>query len=690
MATSVPHPRAIPYRLVCLWLALATMAVHAQSPLGLAELSLEELMEIEVSSVSRKSEKLASVAAAVTVITANDMRHAGVTTLPEALRLAQGLHVAHIDANKWAIAARGFNAQFVGYLLVLIDGRSVYSPLFSGVFWEIQDLLLDDVDRIEVIRGPGATMWGANAVNGIINVITRPAVETQGTLVRVAGGTQERGAAVRHGTSVGETGHVRAYVKLDDRGTYVDDAGVAAHDGSSSAHGGFRADWDPAEGTSASLLGGLYKVDADETLSIPVLEPPYDNIVEDRRRYLGGHLLGRWRRAWAGGQELTLQTYYEISEEKGVWTQPDGPLQHRRQTLDFDSQFSLAPRGRHKLMWGTGYRTTRDDIAEMVDFHLVPPRRTDHLLSAFFLDEVDLSENRLHLSVGSKFEHNGYTGFEFQPSLRLLGRLRPNHSLWAAVSRAVRTPTRIEHDVRLIGDVLPPDSPMNPVNVPLRVELQGNRQMRSTQLLAWEVGYRADLPGLAAVDLAGFYHVYDDLRTMEPQSTSYDSLAAIPHLELNFKAQNRMSGEAYGLEAMLEARPSTRWRLRATYSWMEMDLRLAADSRDPRSDELENEMPRHQWALRSNCDLRRNLGLDVNLRYISQLAGLDVDGYAGLDARLQWQVRPEWQLSLVGRSLLQDDHLEFRKEAFINTQSNRVQRDVYLSSTWNFGPKLKH
>lgn len=686
MAVSTHRPNAVFRRLACLWFALATVAVHARSPADLADLTLEELMAIEVTSVSRTPEKLSSVAAAVTVITADDMRRAGVTSLPEALRLAQGLHVARLDASKWAIASRGFNAQFVGYLLVLVDGRSVYSPLFSGVFWEIQDLLLDDIDRIEVIRGPGATMWGANAVNGIINVITRPAGDTQGALVRLGAGTEERAfAALRHGAPLGETGHVRAYVKLSDRNASADAAGNAAHDGWSSAHGGFRADWELTHGTEASVRGGLYKVDADETLSLPVLAPPYDAVVEDRRSFVGGHLQGRWRRAWSGGEDLALQTYYEVSEVEGAWNQSEGPLRENRHTLDFDSQLRLAPIERHRVMSGVGYRVTRDRVAELVDFYLVPPRRTDHLFSAFILDEVTLSDGRLHLSIGSKFEHNDYTGLEYQPSLRLLCRPRPNHSLWAAVSRAVRTPTRIEHDAHIIGGVIPPDDPVNPVEVPIRVELQGSRQMRSTELLAWEAGYRADLPRFASLDIAGFYHVYDDLRTVEPTWTSYDSLAVIPHLDLHYQAMNRMAGEAYGFEAMLDTRPAPRWRLRATYAWIGMDLRLDEDSRDPESGGLDNEMPRHQWALRSTCDLRRHLGLDVGLRYTDQLTGLDVNGYADLDAHLHWQVRPGWQLSLVGRGLLQDRHLEFRKKAFINTQASRVQREIYLASTWKHG-----
>lgn len=681
-----PAPRTGVFcRRACLWLGLAAGMVHAQRPL--VELSLEELMDIEVTSVSRKPEKVGQAAAAVTVITADDIRRAGATSLPEALRLAQGLHVARLDASKWAITARGFNAQFVAYLLVLVDGRSVYSPMFSGVFWETQDLILDDVDRIEVIRGPGATMWGANAVNGIINIITRPAQDTQGTLVRVGTGSEERVlGAIRHGARLGESGHVRAYVKVADRDGYVDAAGADAHDAWSSAHGGFRADWDLATDASATLQGGLYKVGADETLSVPVLEPPYDTIVDDHRSYTGGHLQGRWQRAWSGGEDLALQTYYEVSELEGASEQPDGPLRENRQTLDVDAQLRLAPMGGHEIMWGAGYRVTRDRVSELVDFHLVPPRRTDHLFSAFVLDEVAFREDRLHLSLGSKVEHNDYTGLEYQPSIRLLYQARSTQSLWAAASRAVRTPTRVEHDVRLIGSVLAPEHPMNPVDIPVRIELQGSRQMRSTRLLAWEAGYRGELSRLAALDLAGFYHVYDALRTVEPTSSGFDSLAVIPHLGVYYVAGNRMKGEAYGIEAMLDARPWSRWRVRATYAWMGMDLRLDADSSDPESDEVDEEIPQHQWGLRSTCGLRRNVDLDLGLRYIGELTGLGVDGYAGLDVRLQWQVRPGWQLALVGRDLTQDRHLEFRKDAFINTQASHVQRDVYITSTWQVAP----
>ena len=620
------------------------------------------------------------------MITSEDIRRAGATTLPEALRLAQGLHVARIDASKWAIASRGFNSHFVSNLLVLIDGRSVYSPLFSGVFWEIQDLLLEDVERIEVIRGPGATMWGANAVNGVINIITRDARETRGALLKTGMGTEERGfGALRYGARLGESAYYRAHVKYFNRDPLVDAGGTEADDAWSSLHGGFRLDWDVDDDDTATLQGRLYKVEADEILAIPSRLPPYLSVINDQRNFAGGHVQGRWQRELADGATLALQIYYDLSEVEGAFTQQDGPFRETRHTLDFDTQHSFARTGRHEIIWGLGYRLTRDRIAGIVDFSFDPPRRSDQLFSAFVQDEIALSAERVYLSAGSKFERNDYTGFEFQPNLRLLLKLHPRQSVWTAISRAVRTPTRIEDDVRLLGDVIPPSSAANPSDLPIAVIFQGDRGIKAENLLAWELGYRGEVMRGITVDVAGFYHVYDDLRTLEPAVPFLDTLATTPHLSIPFRARGKMRGEVYGTEAMIEVRPLPRWQMKATYTFLQMDLRLDEDSRDPGSDALADESPNHQWALRSAMDLHQNLELDLGLRYTGELSGLNVEGYVDLDARLEWRVRPGLAFSLVGRNLLDDHHLEFSKVAVINTQSSEVERELYGMWTWEFG-----
>ena len=667
-------------------LLLAPAFAHPQESLRLTELSLEELMDIEISSVSRKTEKVAAAAAAIAVITAEEIRRSGATTLAEALRLAPGLHVARIDASKWAIASRGFNNHFVGHLLVLIDGRSVYSPLFSGVFWEIQNLPLEDVEQIEVIRGPGATMWGANAVNGIINIITRNARETQGGLLKAGLGTEERGFGnLRYGAPLGESGYYRAHVKYFDRAPLVDSAGTKAADAWSALQGGFRLDWEAGEDDTAILQGGLYKVEADETLSIPYLLPPHVLVVEDQRNYAGGHLQGRWRHALSGGAELALQIYFDRSEVEGAGMHQDGPFRELRHTLDVDTQYQFALAGSHEIIWGLGYRSTRDKIANIADLALDPPRRSDQLFSAFVQDEIALSPERLYLSAGSKFEHNDYTGFEFQPNLRLLLRPHPRQSVWAALSRAVRTPNRIESDVRLLGNVIPPNSRVNPGDLPIRVVLQGDKEVEAENLLAWELGYRAEVARGISVDLASFYHAYDDLRTVELATAYLDTTATIPHIDLPFKGKGKMEGESYGIETVVEVRPSPGWQVEATYTYLQMELRLDEDSRDLGSDALADESPDHQWALRSAVDLHPNLELYLGLRYVDELNGLDVGSYADLDARLEWRVFPGLTFSLVGRNLLDDHHLEFSKQALINTQSSEIEREVYGTCTWNFG-----
>src|SRR5574337_781834 len=400
----------VAWTLVLTW-GLIVGLVHAsaqaqQPPPDLTELSLEQLMSVEISSVSKREERLWESAAAVSGITGEDIRRAGVKSIPEALRLVPGLQVAQFGSNRGAISARGFNATFSNKLLVLIDGRTVYTPLFAGVFWDVQDTLLEDIDRIEVIRGPGGTLWGANAVNGVINVITKQAKATQGGYVEVGGGSEEQGfVGTRYGGRVGENLFYRGYFKYANRDNLVTAAGRDGIDDWRTYRGGFRLDWEPSSRDTVTVQGDLYKGDFGQTLTIPSLFPPFSTTRDSRDDFAGGNLLGRWRHRTADRRETSLQFYYDRTHRNELL------FHEMRDTVDLEFQYRFPVGTRHDLMWGAGTRVTVDTIDNSASLVFAPTRRTDHLVSGFIQDQIALIHDRLTLTLGSKFEQNSFSGF---------------------------------------------------------------------------------------------------------------------------------------------------------------------------------------------------------------------------------------------------------------------------------------
>jgi iron complex outermembrane receptor protein len=643
----------------------------------LTELSLKELMDIEVVSVSKRAEPISAAAAAVYVLTREDLRRSGATSIAEALRLVPGVEVARIDANKWAVSARGFNGRFANKLLVLIDGRSVYTPLFSGVFWEVQDTLLEDVDRIEVIRGPGATLWGANAVNGVINIITRSAWDTTGSLVTAGAGSEERGfLGVRHGGLLGNSAAYRVYGKGFERDGGVDPAGGNGADDWSMIRGGFRVDRKLAAVGGLTLQGEVYDGEVGETLTLASRAVPRPVTADSDSQISGGDLLARWQRQLAADSDLAVQLYYDRTVREAEILDED------RDTFDVEVQHGFAPSPRHRVLWGLGYRRTADDIrsSDIVSFQ--PARRTDDLASAFVQDEFSLRPDRLWLILGSKFEHNDYSGFEFQPNVRALWRPRQRHTLWAAVSRAVRTPSRAEHDFRFIAQVLPAGAlfPGSPTAV---ATIFGDRGFDSEDLLAYELGYRAGVaPGLF-LDLATFYNRYDHLRTTRTGAPFLQTAPPPPHLVIPTRISNDLEGETYGAELAADWRLSPGWRLSAAYSWLEIQLRNRLNPADPTVRNDERASPRQQASLRSAVDLPGAVELDLTARYVGPLPSLGVKSYTGLDLRLGWKPRPRLEVSLVGQNLLDGEHLEFAPEV-IPTHPTAVERSLYGRLTWRF------
>ena len=629
-------------------------------PSTLKKLSVEELADIDVTSVSRYPEKVSEAAAAVAVLTSEDIERSGVTTIPDALRLVPGLDVAQVDSHTWAISSRGFNDTFANKLLVLIDGRTVYTPLFSGVFWDVQDTLLEDIDRIEVVRGPGATLWGANAVDGVINVITKSARDTQGLFVSTGGGTEERDFFnVRYGVKIDDDTFARVYFKYFDRDSSVLPDGTDTHDAWNMARGGFRFDSEPSSENSFTLQGDIYNGNEDEIYSVPTMLPPFATTIVSTDQVSGGNLLGRWTHTFAPDSQLTLQAYYDRTER-------ETPIfGERRDTGDIDLQDRFDWGDRQKIIWGLGYRITHADIKNSVNVSMFPTNRTLNLYSAFVQDEILIVPDRLHLTLGSKFEHNDFTGFEIQPSARALWTPGHAQTIWGSISRAVRTPSEAETDIRL-----------NPAGAPPGfATIHGNPDMESEKLIAYELGYRVQPIDQLKLDLTGFYNDYDDLRTLEPRR---------PALDLSSLIENREFGETDGVEVSATAQVTRQWRMQGSYSYWEARLHREPGSHDTSTKMTDEESsPHNQFFIRSLLDVGWNIQFDSTLRYVDVLPAPKIPSYLTLDLRLAWSPRKDFEVSIVGRNLVDDRHLEFAP-TFIGTQKTDVVRSVYGMVVWRY------
>jgi iron complex outermembrane recepter protein len=680
--------------MACALLIMGHRGLVYASEIGidLAALSLEELMGIEVTLPSRGGGTLFETAAAVYVLTGDDLRRSGVTSIPEALRLVPGMQVGHIGASKWAISARGFNDRFAQKLLVLIDGRNIYSPLFGGVFWEEHDLILADVERIEIIRGPGATLWGANAVNGIVNIVTRGTEQTQGGLVQLGAGSEERAlAALRYGGSWGQNAQYRVYGKFFDRDAFVDSSGARAADQWQVRQFGLRAEWKPNSRDELSGQGGLRDSQAGQTWRFPTLEAPYLEAFNSTSDGSGAYAVLRWKRTLSASSDLRLQTYYT---HRRIVDMFNG---EKRNSYDVDFQHRSA-HGRHQVVWGLGYRFTSDNTRSSLKVSFDPARRSDHLFSAFAQDAVDLLRDRLRLTIGSKFEHNAYTGFEFQPNARLLWTPHSQHVLWAAFSRALRTPARADDDVRIALRTFPTETIIpfaGPDSPPLLAYIAGNRAFRSEKLLACEAGYRVRPHENLFVDVATFYNDYDNLRSGVLSAPIFVELPA-PHFTADLLIANAMRGRALGGELAVEWHLA-RHRLRLAYSYLNIDLDLKAGAL-PENKDVEKGHPEHQFYVWHSFDVRPDLQLDAIGRYVggifqdkesdglaygAYLPQRAVGGYFELDLRLAWQLNERMGIDLVGQNLLQKQHAEF-VDFFIDTLPTETQRGVYAAATWKF------
>ena len=654
----------------CAGVVSAAEPAVAPSSGGSSDLDIDQLVNLTVTSVGKKEQSLASAPAAIYVLTQEDIHRSGVTSIPEALRLVPGLEVARVDGHNWAVSSRGFNDLFANKLLVLIDGRSVYTPLFSGVFWDVQDTVMENLDRIEVVRGPGGALWGANAVNGVINIISKSAKQTQGGLVSGGGGTEETAfGSMRYGGKLGENTWYRVFGKYSNRDNSALPNGDDANDRSQLASGGFRLDWEPAAPNRLTVQGGVYGGSMDQTYTFPALTPPF---VEEYPRTIhvsGANVLGRWTHDFAEGNQLQVQGYFDHTRRDA------GFFAESRDTVDVDAQHRFSLGSRNELVWGLGYRLSSDHISkESFTLSFAQDRRSDQLFSAFVQDEVTLVKDRLKLTLGSKFEHNDYTGAEVQPSVRLMWTPGERHSVWAAVSRAVRTPARVNHDFRLNTAVIP-GSP------PTVVGIFGDSGFESEELVAYELGYRVRPHERLSLDLTAFYHDYDSVSTTEQGAPFFEVSPAPAHAVVPLRFANKGYGHSTGVELAATAQLADWWQLRAGYTFLDFRLRLDPDSTSGAPSSHAD--PRHQVFAHSSMNLPGRVRFDAMTRYVGGLSDFGIPAYVSLDLRLAWEPRKNIELSLVGQNLLDDRHPEFISRS-LNVQQTEARRGFYGKITFRF------
>jgi len=642
----------------------------AKENINLLELELEELGEITITSVSKKKEPLFGAASAIQVINQKDIRRSGATSIPELLRMVPGIEVARIDGNKWAVTARGFNALFSNKLLVLLDGRSMYTPLFSGVYWDTLDTLLEDIERIEVIRGPGGTLWGSNAVNGVINIITKDAKDSQGKLVTAQVGNQENGeGAVRFGGKIGKNAHYRATAKYFNRGSFQDSQDRTSADGWDATRGEFRIDWEPSKISKVSFQGGAYSGESNQKRSaVLTTSSPFFNQSDEDIDLSGGHIQVRWKKSHDDGSETEFRSYFDQNNRD------DRVLGQTINTFDIDFQRRFSSWKNHDIIWGLGQRVIWDKLNETFTFSATPAERFDYITSSFFQDEISFLDKKLRLIIGSKFELNSRTDYEIQPNIRLAWEKNNNHMFWGAISRAVRTPSRVENSQNLVFSGF-----FNGQNNILT--LAGDGRSVSEKLISFEMGYRFKPEKNFSIDVATFYNRYDAIKTSENQTNFSSNIPLPAHVVRPSVFDNNANGEAYGIEIFSKLKPKDFWELNMGFTWFKMHLHLDPTSTDTSTELSEGSSPEYRFHIRSYLDLPKNLEFDSFLYYVDSLSDLNVDSYIRMDFRLGWKPVDPVELSLSLQNIF-DPHPEFSNQNGIF--ASEIPRTIQAKLTYRF------
>jgi iron complex outermembrane recepter protein len=645
-----------PVAAILLALLLAAAAAAQQASPDLAEMSLEDLLNIEVTSVARREQKLSQSASAIYVITQEDIRRSGVTSVPDALRMAPGVQVGQMDGNKWAVSIRGFNGRFANKLLVMIDGRSVYNPAFAGVYWDANDVLLEDVDRIEVIRGPGATLWGSNAVNGVIHIITKNTTDTLGALVSTGGGDQEGGfGEARFGGEVDPRLRYRFYSKYFSRSGSFLPSGERLADNWLKLQGGFRVDWEPSDRDAVMITGDAYEGDGGDRQNLPLYEPPYQAIATYRASFTGANLLGRWTRRHSERSSTQFQAYYDHSTRDDLFirdttvNEADVEIQHQR---DFT---------RHRLVGGIGFR--RNEHNQPVDWvaSYDPRDRTTNRVNVFLQDEITLLPDKLLLTVGTKLERSTFAGPELQPSASLLWNRSPKDTIWLTFARATRSPSRVDHDVVFTAFASP-----GPEGSLIVGEVVGNPEIHSERMLTYGAGYRISPRPRWSFDLTGFYNVYHGVVTTLQQSP--EMRPGFPRtLFVPFTFENALNPTLYGAEAAAAWKPLESADLRMSYSYLTGGIASSSDVPGPR----------HQLQARWFWRPRAKWEWDSNYYFVDGFSG--VPAYHRVDSRLGWRPLRQWEFSVTVQNLLDNRHPETPP---ILSLADQIGRSIYGRLTW--------
>jgi iron complex outermembrane receptor protein len=635
----------------------------------LNRLSLEELGNVEVTTASKEPEQVWQTPAAIYVITQEDIRRSGATSIPEVLRLAPGVEVARIDSDHWAVGVRGFGGEFSKSLLVLIDGRSVYSPLFAGVYWQVQDTLLQDVDRIEVIRGPGGTIWGANAVNGIINIITKNTKDTQGTLSRWGGGSIDQGiGGVRFGSTFGNGIDYRVYGKGFIRGHEYHPDGVNFDDWRM-GQVGFRTDWSNSSRDTFNVQGDMYEGLDGERVAASSYSPPSISVINyPAHNTSGGNIVASWRRQFSEHSDIETRGYFDRTSRFSP------QLDETRNTYDLDLLYHVAVKGRQDALLGVGARWSHDDITNVLPtLTFTPPQETDSIYSWFIQDQIGLAPGKLSLILGSKFEHNNRSGFEVQPNGRLMWTPTSRQTVWAAVTRAVRTPSRLDQDLQLTDFLTA--SPF-----PIFLRVAGSKNFRSEHLVGTEVGYRALLIRKLYLDLSLFRNDYNDLYGYGPGRDYVETSPPPAHLVLEEPLANALKGDTAGGEIGPDWKPADWFQVKGSYSNLHLYVHDKPGFTDNQNTVSDNgSSPHHQVVLQALFNTPRGFEFDSTYRFVSSLPFQKVAAYNTGDVRFGWRASHSWEISVVGQNLMQPHHAEFGSD--VDTIVG-IKRSVFATITW--------
>jgi iron complex outermembrane receptor protein len=638
-------------------------------PAALKSLSLEELSQLEVTTPSKEPVSAFQTPSAIYVLTGEEIRRSGATSIPEALRLVPGVEVARIDGSDWSIGIRGFGSSLTRSVLVLIDGRTVYTPLFAGTNWDVQNTLMDDIDRIEVIRGPGGTIWGPNAVNGVINIITKNAKDTQGLQVSAGGGNEEQGFFnFRYGGTNGGTLNYRLYGMGFTRSPEDHPPGQNFDDWRE-AQGGFRIDWQRNSRDSFTLQGDIYDEVAGKSVGATSYTPPYSQNIESNALLSGGNLLGRWKRIFSDYNDIQVQVYYDRTDRQAA------NFAEIRNTFDVDFLQRLRLPGRQEISWGLGARVDPvDDKVVVSGLQFVPNKRTDYLFTAFIQDEIKLVPDRLTLTLGTKLLRTNFTGIDPEPSIRLLWTPSEKQSIWAAFTHSERTPSDSEENFYLLGYIGSENG------IPYFARFNPNPNFAPEQLNGYETGYRRLVSKRLFVDLTGFYNHYHDLFSEDIIGAPYlESDPAPVHYLLPAQFANGLYGYTKGLEIAPEWRPKDFWRLRGSYSYLHMNLGKSPHSEDVgTAGPTAGSSPHHEATVQSAFDLKK-LQLDLTYRYVSALPGQMVPSYSTGDVRVAWKFNRQLEFSVAGRNLLQPSHYEYGGDPLGLVG---IKRSVYAKLTW--------